>query len=184
MLITTLLSQHPSAIADIVRGTPAWVGALLAALIALGLSSARARRVAPARLVLLPLAMLGLALWGLQSAFGASGHLPALLALWLACFAAVALIGRRSVAPAGTAYDAVSGQFHLPGSWAPLGLILAVFSMKYLVGVQLALEPALARQLGFALAITALYGLLSGLFAVRTLRVLRSRKSSRALALS
>ena len=34
MLLTTLLSQHPSAIVDIVRETPVWVGALLAGLLA------------------------------------------------------------------------------------------------------------------------------------------------------
>ena len=34
MLLTTLLSQHPSAIVDIVRDTPVWVGALLAASLA------------------------------------------------------------------------------------------------------------------------------------------------------
>ena len=176
MLITTLLVQHPSAIVDIVHGTPAWVGALLAALIALGYAGTRARRVPVTRLVLLPLAMLGLALWGVQSAFGASGHLPALLALWALCFAALVAIGRRSVAPAGTAFDPATGQFHLPGSWVPMGLILGVFLIKYGVGVQLALEPTLARHLGFAIAVTALYGLLSGLFAARTLRVLRSRQ--------
>jgi hypothetical protein len=52
-------------------------------------------------------------------------------------------------------------------------LILAVFLMKYGVGVQLAMEPRLARDAGFAFAVTALYGLLSGLFAARGLRVLR-----------
>ena len=37
MLLTQLLIQHPEAIIDIVRGTPAWVGALLAALLVLAL---------------------------------------------------------------------------------------------------------------------------------------------------
>ena len=54
MLLTTLLSQHPEAALDIVRGTPAWVGALLAALIVLGLSATRERSASPARLALLP----------------------------------------------------------------------------------------------------------------------------------
>ena len=63
----------------------------------------------------------------------------------------------------------------------PLALIVAVFSMKYLIGVQLALEPALARDAGFALAVTGVYGLLSGWIAARTLRVLRLQKSAAAL---
>lgn len=173
MLLTTLLSQHPSAIVDIVRETPVWVGALLAALLALGYSATRARRVAASRLALMPLAMLGLALWGVQSAFAASGHLPALLLLWALCFVAMLLLGSRAAAPAGTRFDPAARQFLLPGSWVPMALIVGVFLIKYSVGVQLALEPTLARNLGFAIAVTALYGLLSGLFAVRALRVLR-----------
>ena len=43
-------------------------------------------------------------------------------------------------------------------------------------------EPALARAPGFAFAVTALYGLLSGLFAARTLRVLRLARPAPALA--
>ena len=173
MLLTTLLSQHPSAVVDIVREAPVWVGALLAGLLALGYSATRARRVAASRLALMPLAMLGLALWGVQSAFGASGHLPALGALWALCFAGALALGSRAAAPAGTRFDPASRQFLLPGSWVPMVLILGVFLIKYSVGVQLALEPTLARHLGFAITVTALYGLLSGLFAVRSLRVLR-----------
>ncbi len=173
MLITTLLRQHPGAIVDIVRGTPAWVGLLLAALLALGYSNTRERSVPTARLVLLPLSMLGLALWGVQSAFGASGHLAGLLALWALGFATVLAVAWRGAAPAGTRYDPATQRIHLPGSWVPLGLILAVFLMKYSIGVQLAMEPALAQQPGFASAVSALYGLLSGLFAARALRVLR-----------
>lgn len=175
MLLTQLLAQHPEAVVDIVRQTPPWVGGLLAFLLVLGLSATRARDVSLPRLVLLPLAMGGLALWGVLSAFGGSGaaRLAELLALWLGCGAAVLAIGMRAAPPAGTRYDAGARRLHLPGSWMPMGLILAVFLMKYGIGVQLALEPALARDAAFATAVTALYGALSGLFAARTLRVLR-----------
>jgi len=44
------------------------------------------------------------------------------------------------------------------------------------------MEPSLARSSGFALTVTALYGLLSGLFAARTLRVLRLARSPDPLA--
>lgn len=173
MLLTTLLIQHPEAAFDIVRQTPPWVGALLAGLLVLGLSGVRARDVHIARLVLLPVAMIGLAVWGVQSAFAATGRLPELLALWAACGAGVLAVGARLAPPSGTHYDTVTRSFHLPGRWLPLVLILAVFSLKYGMGVQLALEPALARNATFAFAVTALYGLLSGLFAARALRVLR-----------
>ncbi len=182
MLLTTLLTQHPQAALDIVRGTPAWVGALLVGLLALGWSATRARTVTTGQLALMPLAMLGLALWGVQAAFGAGGHFIALLALWAACFATLLAWGRRAAAPAGTAWDAAAQRFRLPGSWTPMALILGIFLLKYGIGVQLALEPALARNTGFALAVTALYGLLSGWLAARTLRVLRLRPMNTPLA--
>lgn len=182
MLITTLLSEHPSAIADIVRNTPLWVAGVLAGLLWLGFSAARSRRVHLNRLLAMPAAMGALALWGVQSAFGATGQLAGLLGLWALCYAAVLALGSRLAPPAGARYDVATRSFALPGSWVPMGLILVVFLMKYGIGVQLALEPTLARAPGFAFAVTALYGLLSGLFAARTLRVLRLARPAPALA--
>lgn len=182
MLLTQLLAQHPAAIVDIVRQTPAWVGGLLLGLLCLGLSSTRGRDVPVARLVLMPLAMGSLALWGVLSAFGASGRLAELLALWIGCGIVLLALGARGASPAGTLYDAGARRFHLPGSWVPLGLILAVFLLKYIIGVQLALEPSLAQHASFAFTVTALYGALSGLFAARTLRVLRSTRGPAVVA--
>lgn len=173
MLLTQLLIQHPEAIVDIVRRTPAWVGVLLAALLALGFLSTRARDMSIGRLVLLPLAMAGLAAWGVQSAFGASGRLTELLALWAVGAAVVLAFGARLAPPAGAHFNAATRRIHLPGSWVPLVLIVAVFLLKWGIGVQLALQPSLARDAGFAFAVTTLYGLLSGLFAARGLRALR-----------
>lgn len=173
MLLTQLLAEHPEAIADIVRRTPVWVWGMLGGLVALGLSATRSRTLHVGRLVLMPVAMGVLALWGVQAAFGNTGRLAELLALWAACCAALLVVGSRMAPPPGARYNAATRSFQLPGSWVPLGLILAVFSMKYGIGVQLAMAPELARDAGFAFAVSALYGLLSGLFAARTLRVLR-----------
>lgn len=103
------------------------------------------------------------------------------LALWTAMLCRPAGRWARLAPPVGAAYDATTRSFRLPGGWVPMGLILAVFLMKYGIGVQLALEPALARAPA-AFAVTALYGLLSGLFAARTLRVLRLARPAPALA--
>ena len=181
MLLPQLLIQHPEAVVEIVRRTPVWVGLLLVALIVLGVSSVRSRDVSIGRLVLLPLVMIGLAAWGVQSAFGAGGHLAELLGLWAACGALLLAFGTRLAPPAGARFDAATRRVHLPGSWVPLLLILMVFLMKYGIGVQLAIEPALAQSSGFALAVTALYGLLSGLFAARALRVLRLVRPTQAV---
>lgn len=173
MLLTQLLIQHPAAIVDIVRQTPTWVAGLLAGLLWLGFSAVRTRNLHIGRLVLMPVAMGGMALWGVTSAFHGAGQLAELLALWLVCYAAVLAASWPLRAPHGTRYDAAGKRFHLPGSWMPMLLILAIFLMKYAIGVQLAMAPELAANAQFALVVTALYGALSGLTASRALRVLR-----------
>ena len=184
MLLTQLIAEHPEAALEIVRRTPVWVWGLLAALLTLGWTATRPRALSTSRLALMPVAMGGLALWGVVSAFGATGALPGLLTLWAACAGAVLVLGLRMAPPAGSRFDPATRRLQLPGSWLPLALILAVFGLKYLIGVQLALEPALARNTGFAFGVTALHGLLSGLFAARSLRVLKLvRAPAGALAL-
>lgn len=173
MLLHQLLIQHPEALGAILRDTPAGVWLLLVFLLGLGFVSARPRAVAPAQAVILPLAMGALALWGTVSAFAASGRLAGLLLLWLLCAAAVLRIGWHWRAPRGTRFDPSRQRLLLPGSWMPMILILAVFLMKYGIGVQLAMAPQLAQHGGFAIVVTALYAALSGLFAARTRAVLR-----------
>lgn len=185
MLLTDLLIQHPEAIADIIRQTPSWVGGLLAGLIWLGLSATRSRDMHIGRLILMPIAMGALALWGVQSAFAPSGRLTELLAVWAVCYSALVAASWNSRAPSGTYYAPATRSFHMPGSWVPLLLIMLVFLMKYGVGVQLAMEPALTHHMGFAFATAAVYGALSGLFAIRSLRVLRlARGAERSLTAS
>ena len=173
MLLTDLLIEHPEAIATIIGKTPAWVGGLLAGLAWLGFSAARVRNVHIGRLALMPVAMGGLALWGVYSAFGSGGRLAEVLAVWVACYGAVIAAGWNMQAPEGTAYRAATRSFHMPGSWVPLVLIMMVFLMKYGIGVQLSMEPSLASHAGFEFTVAALYGALSGVFAARSLRVLR-----------
>ena len=184
MLLTTLLVQHPTAIVDVVRQTPLWVGGLAAGLMVLGLSATRERLVHFNRLVALPLSMTALALWGVQSAFSSTGHLAALLTLWAICAVAMLALAGRGAPAAGSRYDAAAHSFLLPGSWVPMALIAGVFLMKYGIGVQLAMEPSLAHQSPFAFTVTALYGLMSGLFMARTLRVLRLMRQPANAALA
>lgn len=54
----------------ILANTPAWVWGLLLALLLLGVSQARARRLTPPRLLILPLLMCLLSLAGTWSSFG------------------------------------------------------------------------------------------------------------------
>jgi hypothetical protein len=95
------------------------------------------------------------------------------LGAWLAAAAVPVTVLLMRPLPAGVRYDAARREFALPGSWVPLALILGIFSVKYATGVTLAMHPALRVDPTFALAVATLAGLFSGIFAGRTLRLLR-----------
>jgi uncharacterized membrane protein len=155
---------------QILAGTPLWVWGLLAGLVVLGVAQARARQIGLVRASIVPVAMGGLSLLSIVSVFGAS---PAVLGSWLAAGLVLALLVMLQGAPAGTRYDAATRRFDLPGSWVPLVLFLAIFATRYAVSVSFAMHPGLKADAGFALAVAALYGVFTGLFAGRAARLVR-----------
>ena len=162
---------------DILRFTPVWVWGLLAALLALGFWQTRPRVVARARLLALPLALLGLGLWSTSSSFTA---LPVAAGAWLAALSASFLAARRLPTPAGARWDAASERLHLPGSWLPLALIVAIFSLRYSATVAMVLHPAWRGDPTLLLPLAALYGSLSGLFLGRAVGLLALTRAPQA----
>jgi hypothetical protein len=162
-------------IVQILRGTPVWVWGLLAGLVVLGLSQARARSVPAATAAILPVAMLGLSLWGVGGAFGWT---LLNLSAWFAGVAATvwfaSLVGLRSDAT----YDAQTRRFQIAGSWAPMVLILAIFLGRYAVNVMLAIQPALRGEQVVAVGVSLAYGLVSGVFAARALGLYRVARAA------
>lgn len=155
---------------QIIIHTPLWVWALLAGLIALGYSQTRSRSIGLRRLVIIPVAMIVLSLYGTVSAFGPS---PTVLGAWFAACAIVVSLTVLRPSPMGTAYDGVHRRYTIPGSWLPMFDILGIFCTKYAVGVTLAMHPLMARDALFATLVGMLYGVFSGFFAGRALRLWR-----------
>lgn len=149
---------------QIIERTPAWVWALLAGLVALGIWQSLPRRLPARRALVMPLVFLTLSLVGLLTTFAAA-LLP--LLAWLAGVALAVFVARPLVSPRGARWDAQHALFHVPGSLLPLVLIIVLFAIKYAVGVALALQPGLARDAGFDIAVGLAYGLFSGLFLAR-----------------
>ncbi|RYF41566.1 MAG: hypothetical protein EOO25_09485 [Comamonadaceae bacterium] len=181
-MLLQLITQHPQAVGTVLRNTPTWVWGLLAALTWLGLTQLRDRSAGMARVTLMPVAMTVFSVWGTFSAFGASPQFGAVLATWFSAAAAVAALLASTRAPA--TYDAGEGRFFLKGSWVPLVLILGIFLTKYVVGVELAMQPQLARESQFAMVVGTLYGVFNGLFAGRAIRLLRLAMQPRTPARS
>jgi hypothetical protein len=163
---------------QVILHTPLWVWALLAGLVVLGYSQTRSRTIGLRRVVIMPVAMIFLSLYGMVSAFGA---LPGVLSAWFAACALLACMVMLRPAPSGTTYDKLRSEFAVPGSWLPLFVILCIFCTKYAVGVTLAMQPAMARDTVFSALVGMLYGLFSGFFAGRALRLWRLAKPTASL---
>jgi hypothetical protein len=152
----------------IVADTPRWVVALLFLLLAVGLRQMRDRRVTPARLAAMPIAMAALSCYGVASDFGAQ---PIHVVAWGAgAWLALSLMLRRPT-PQLARYDAETGMIRVQGSAAPLALMLAIFGLKYVVAVTLIVKPTLRQELPWTLAGAAVYGMFVGLFAGRAWRL-------------
>jgi hypothetical protein len=153
-------------ILQILSHTPVWVWAVLALLLALGWTQTRERRVAPRRLLLLPLVLLGLGLWSMAPGFVA---VPASAVSWLLALGTALALTRGQRPPVGARWLAAEQRLLLPGSWLPMGLILVIFSMRYVSNVGMALHPAWRNAPALLLPMAALYGALSGFFLGRAL---------------
>ncbi|MBZ0090898.1 MAG: hypothetical protein K8F27_01545 [Sulfuricellaceae bacterium] len=154
---------------EILKHTPAWVFALFFALFALGYRQSKPRRLSPAGLFALPVAMLGYSLYGTWSSFGIG--LGSLLP-WGGGILGAALLGRLlTPPPASPATE--DGKIAVAGSWLPLALMMAIFFSRYALAVVLARHgPLGAGSLAAGLA-SLWFGLLSGAFLARALNAWR-----------
>jgi uncharacterized membrane protein len=169
---------------QIVSHTPVFVWGLLAVLIGVGLMQARERRASMTRATVLPALMVALSLWSTASLFASGAHLALAVTSWLVmaslAFGPVA-IGQP---PRGTRFDAATATFLLPGSWAPMLLIVCVFAVRYAANVTLAIDPAMASDASFVAAVAAISGAFTGAFGGRAARLwqLARRHPSSVLA--
>lgn len=150
----------------ILKNTPIWVWVLLAALLWFGLSQTVSRTASLKRITLMPLAMIGLSIFGTLTAFG-SGLMICLTWLGAGAGAVTLALVLRKTSSAAIKYDVEKRLFSLPGSWVPLVLILGVFVTKYVVGFMKAMQPSLAQDVNFAVFFAMLYGVFSGVFLAR-----------------
>jgi len=172
-MLIPLLIDHPQVLGPVLRGTPAWVWGLLAGLIALGATQLRDRTASLVRVSVMPVAMTAFAVWGLTGAFGQSPMFGyAMLAWMLVASVLFAAIG-MTAAPKGTQYDAAERTFFLPGSWVPLALIVAIFLTRYVVNVDIAMQPSLKTDGTYTVIVAGLYGMSTGIFVGRAARLWR-----------
>jgi hypothetical protein len=154
---------------QILSRTPPWVFALFVVLVLFGILQSRSRQLGVTRVALLPLVLLGLSLSGLWSTFGAHGFA---IAAWLAAIAAAVVLNRLAKWPRQVAYEPATRSFRVERSWTPLAVMMLIFFTRYAIAVALAIQPALAASPWLAPGVAFAYGLMSGAFLARALRIL------------
>jgi hypothetical protein len=172
-MLIQLLIARPQMIGPILARTPTWVWFLLAGLLWLGIGMLRGKTIGARRAAIMPVAMTGLSLWGMISAFSQSSTYGYVLLVWAVAAVVLAAAVGMMAPPRGTSYNPQDRSFTVPGTWVPLVLILGIFLVKYVVGVEVAMNPALAHDGSYSLTYGAIYGVFSGIFTGRSIRLAR-----------
>lgn len=155
---------------QIITRTPVWVWALLALLIWLGYQQTKSHTIGLRRVVIIPVILTGLSIYGTLSAFGISREV---MLTWLASASLPVVFIMQLPLPADNRFDSQTRSLHVMGSWVPLALMMGIFANKYVVGATLGLHPEFAQNTNFALTFSALYGAFSGVFIGRAVRLWR-----------
>ncbi len=160
---------------ETLRYTPIWVWAVLVMLTAIGTSMMKTRTVSQMRLTLLPVLM---AIYSLSSSLLSFGARPAYSLAWLTGLVSTYLIIRKFSKPSNARYLADRQSFEVPGSVVPLLLMLAIFSLKYTVGVLSVRAPMIVAEPEFAVLASAMLGMLSAAFLARSVAIQSTRERS------
>ena len=163
---------------QILTRTPPWVFVLFAALVFFGVMQSRTRQISLARVAILPVVLIGLSLSGLWGTFGRNGLAEFAISAWFAAVAAAVLLNRFAKWPRKVAYTAATRSFLVEGSWLPLTVMMIIFFTRYAVNVTFAINPGLAASPWLAVGVSFAYGLMSGAFLARALRILGSARSA------
>jgi hypothetical protein len=115
--------------------------------------------------------MIALSFWGVFSAFGITyvGFTS-----WVVGVGIAVLIGIRINRPRKISFSSETQLLSVPGSWIPLILMMAIFFVKYAVGVIHARQLPIIGEPAFIGAISFCYGILSGVFLARAFVIWRA----------
>lgn len=157
-------------IIEILKYTPKWVFGLLIFLIVLGVKQSNDRAVKKLMILPLPLGMVFLSFFGAYSSFGLA---PMPIGLWFIALVGISYAVAEYFPVKGVSFDSAKESFFIPGSWLPLILMMVIFFTKYVVGILNALQPSIIVSTGFVIGCSLVYGIFSGLFAVRAISMWR-----------
>lgn len=154
---------------QILTKTPMYVWGILAFLVLRGVIAMRDREMSVAKLFIIPVIMLALALQDIVAKFGA--HLLPLAAWTVSAACLTALVLKSS----GTrlAVGRQPGSVLVRGSYLPLVLMMAIFATKYVTAVVLSVQAHASQNPLFVVMVCALLGAFNGCFLGRLAKDLR-----------
>jgi hypothetical protein len=160
----------------VVSHTPLWVWALFSGLIALAISQLRERTIPRARVLILPMVLLGIGLFTSKR-----GGLA--LVVWAIALAAAFLFTAFVWQPASRAeYLPHLDRLKIPGSVTPLVLTVAIFFANYALQVAFALKPALRSELFWQVLPNVCFGVITGFFLARAATLFRMKNTAPLIA--
>jgi hypothetical protein len=162
-------------VGQVLKGTPVWVWAILAALVVLGVRQLKPRVVPRYSVLIAPVVFLFVGLM-------ASGRAPLGFLVWALSLLSASAFTFFVWKPSGRGrYDASSDRLHLPGSVIPLLLMLSIFLLNYVINVAMAVNPAWRTLVAWQVGPAIVLGLLSGVFMGRSLTQFRLNRGNASI---
>lgn len=159
---------------ELISHTPTWVFVVFFTLLVLGMIQSKERIVKVNTVFILPISMIVFSLFGVLSVYGVT-----LLAIsfWITGLILALFCGIKLAYPKLVSFSGQNNRLTIPGSWAPLIFMMAIFFTKYIVGYAVARELAVVNEFMFMATINILYGVFSGIFLSRSFVMFRASKT-------
>ena len=112
-------------------------------------------------------------LFGLSSTFlvSGAGPMPIGAVVWVAALAAGLAVGWSALSAKVLSVDREHARMTIGRNWSVLVLFFLIFGGKYFYGITRAMNPALASQPTFALAMMAVSGISTGIMIGRVVKL-------------
>lgn len=159
---------------ELISHTPTWVFAIFFTLLVLGFIQSKERIVKVNSIFILPISMVVFSLFGVLSVFGIT---VSAMGFWVTGLIVALILGIKLAYPKLVSFSEQNKRLTIPGSWAPLIFMMAIFFTKYTVGYAVARELAVVNEFMFMATINILYGVFSGVFLSRSLVMFKASKT-------
>jgi hypothetical protein len=153
---------------DILRDTPLWVWCVAGFVLWRGYTLTRPQITSGSRLFALPAGFLAISFAAAVTTFNAGAPV---IVPWVLGALTTAFAWASRPQPADLLFNRQNRTYRVPGSWAPLALIIVAFCARYAIGIALARHGDLRFNTLFGVSSAFIFGGISGAFLGRALNI-------------